>query len=104
MSSSVVCRLEQLANIIVVVHDHRLFHQTTGQIDVLPFVEAVVSSPVCQPTEEHLLSSCHTVSAEEKELDWPTSSSQVLYKRQMAFISPRLGVCNNVPFAFNVRI
>lgn len=44
--------------------------------------------------------------AEEQELVRPTPTSRVLSKRQMAFISPRLGVLNNIPFAipFSVRV
>jgi ubiquitin-protein ligase E3 C len=53
-----------------------------------------------------VLNSPSILSAEEQELDRPTPSSRVLSKRKMAFISPRLGVLNNIPFAipFSVRV
>jgi ubiquitin-protein ligase E3 C len=40
-----------------------------------------------------------TAVADEQELNRVDSTSRVLSKRQMAFISPRLGVLNNIPFA-----
>lgn len=45
-----------------------------------------------------------TLSFEEQNLDRTTD--RALSKRQMAYISPRLGVLNNIPFAipFNVRV
>lgn len=80
--------------------DHWL---VTSQIDVLSFVEAAVYVPYSCRTIFALTS---ILSAEEQELDRPTPSSRVLSKRQMAFISPRLGVLNNIPFAipFSVRV
>lgn len=45
-------------------------------------------------------------SADEQELDRPSTSARPISKRQMAFISPRLGILNNIPFSipFNVRV
>ncbi|KAF8339579.1 uncharacterized protein EI90DRAFT_2966715 [Cantharellus anzutake] len=58
----------------------------TSQIDMRPFVEAAV--------------------ADEGSLDRPSKVSRVLSRRQMASMSPRLGVLNNIPFSipFSVRV
>lgn len=64
----------------------------------------MISQPVADCRA--LIQAYFLISAEEQTLDRPTAASRVLSKRQMAFISPRLGVLNNIPFAipFDVRV
>ncbi|KAH9920431.1 uncharacterized protein B0H18DRAFT_1191801 [Fomitopsis serialis] len=62
--------------------DHWL---VTSQVDMVPFIQAAV--------------------LEEQNLEQP-SNARTLTKRQVAYMSPRLGVLNNIPFAipFEVRV
>ncbi|KAG9045954.1 hypothetical protein FS837_005354 [Tulasnella sp. UAMH 9824] len=55
-------------------------------------------------SEIDMQSFCEAAIFEERNLD--RTSDRTLSKRQMAYISPRLGVLNNIPFAipFNVRV
>ncbi|KAG8973411.1 hypothetical protein FRC05_008802 [Tulasnella sp. 425] len=55
-------------------------------------------------SEIDMQSFCEAAIFEERNLD--RTSNRTLTKRQMAYISPRLGVLNNIPFAipFNVRV
>ncbi|KIO29730.1 hypothetical protein M407DRAFT_14471 [Tulasnella calospora MUT 4182] len=55
-------------------------------------------------SEIDMQSFCEAAIFEERNLDRTTD--RTLSKRQMAYISPRLGVLNNIPFAipFNVRV
>lgn len=75
----------------------------TSQVDIGPFVEAAMSAcfPFCGL---HSADIYH--SYEESKLSDPSTAGRMLSKRQIAQISPRLGVLNNIPFSipFDVRV
>ncbi|KAF5367884.1 hypothetical protein D9615_010487 [Tricholomella constricta] len=84
-----------------VPQDHWL---VTSQIDVQSFVEAAIF-------EERELSNTASTSTSPPPLLRPSAGrmsahQQTHSKRQLAYLSPRLGVLNNIPFAipFDVRV
>jgi ubiquitin-protein ligase E3 C len=70
----------------------------TSQIDLQSFVEAAV-------IEEQQISQ-NGEGIEFSSSGRTTASSRAMSKRQVAYLSPRLGVLNNIPFAipFEVRV
>ncbi|EMD40028.1 hypothetical protein CERSUDRAFT_46274 [Gelatoporia subvermispora B] len=79
--------------------DHWLM---TPQVDMVSFIEAAVYVLPLQRIN-HLTGACHRF--EERQLAQP-EGSRPLSKRQISYLSPRLGVLNNIPFAipFETRV